>query len=138
MDNTEKKSTKSEELRIKLFYGAITSLICLTGAAVFFWGGYKLGAQSTAATAAISQNYASVPTAEPAMPKPTAEKTNYTVISENGRICLYENTDGGQTLIASEPVSLELFPPSDRAELENGTDFDDLSAAQALFEDFSN
>ena len=138
MDNGEKKSNKAEEMRIKLVYGTLTLLVCSTAAAGFFYGGYRLGIESTAATIAVPQNYADVPTEASSSPQPTPKRMNYTVVSENGRICLYENNMDGQRLIASEPISIEMFPPSDRAELENGANFDDLTSAQALFEDFSN
>lgn len=131
MENTAQNENMGQEKRIRILRGAAASAVCIAAAAGFFYGGYRMGAGTAAAPAAAPEKQAEVEEAAP------ARTVSYLVISENGRLCLYENSDIGQRLIASEEISLGMFPKDDREALLNGEEFSDFGAAQALFEDFA-
>lgn len=126
MENTAQNGNKGQEKRIRILRGAAASVVCIAAAAGFFYGGYRIGAGTNAA-----------PVSAPEKTAELAEAVRYLVISENGRLCLYENSSIGQRLIASEDISLGMFPKDDREILLNGEEFSDFGEAQALFEDFA-
>lgn len=136
MENEEQNSNAVIDGRIKILRGISVSLVCAAAAAAFFYGGYRMGGESIASPVSAPDKNASSETAVEEV-NAAAEMPVYTVVSENGRLCLYETNSAGQTLIASESVSLEMFPSSDRDALLKGEEFSDLGAAQALFEDFA-
>lgn len=125
MENTAQNGNNGQERRIIILRGAAL-ILCVAAAAGFFYGGYRAGVLTTAAPASV-----------PAKTAELAEETRYIVISENGRLCLYESNGIDRRLIASEDISLGMFPGDDREVLLNGAEFGDLGEAQALFEDFA-
>lgn len=138
MENAAQNDNTVIDGRIKILRGISVSLVCAAAAAAFFYGGYRMGNESIASpVSAPDKNAVSETETVTEEVSVAAEMPVYTVVSENGRLCLYETNSDGQTLIASESVSLEMFPSSDRDALLKGEEFSDLSEAQALFEDFA-
>ncbi|MDO5398484.1 MAG: hypothetical protein Q4G33_11205 [bacterium] len=131
MENTSQSGNKGQERRIRILRGAAASAVCIAAAAGFFYGGYRMGAGTMASPVSAPEKHAELEGAE------TVEDTCYIVISENGRLCLYESNSIGQRLIASEEISIGMFPKDDREALLKGEKFSDFGEAQALFEDFA-
>ena len=135
MENAEQNGNTVVDEHIKILRGISVSLLCAAAAAAFFYGGYRIGSESMASQVSAPEKKADI---EEVMDvSEVNEMPVYTVVSENGRLCLYETNSAGQTLLASENVSLELFPKPDRDALLKGEEFSDLGDAQALFEDFA-
>ena len=126
MENTVQNGNKEEKRRIIILRATVVSVICMAAAAVFFYGGYRFGSETTAAPASVPEKTAEI-----------EQALRYIVISENGRLCLYESDSMGQRLIVSKDISLGMFPKDDREVLLSGAEFSDLAQAQALFEDFA-
>lgn len=117
-----------ESKSIRLLRAAGVGLMYFLIAAGFFYCGYKIGMSSVTMVAAQPETISSTPVPE--------NKNIYMLKAENGRLCLYCVGENGQTLIAGEEVSTEIFPAEDRKMLEEGIEFNNLGEAQASFEDF--
>lgn len=135
MENEKQNGNSVINRRIKILRGISVSLVCAAAAAAFFYGGYRMGTESIASPVSATEKKAETEAVMDVYE--TAELPVYTVVSENGRLCLYETKNSGQTLLASESISLEMFPKSDRDALLKGEEFLNPDDARALFEDFA-
>ena len=64
------------------------------------------------------------------------ESPVYEVIIEDGELKIYKCIGDNKTVIASEEISVNVFPKGDVEELKQGVRFERLEAAQQLFENF--
>ena len=116
------------ESRSSVFFHIAYAMAVIAAALVFFCFGYSTGLSSSAAPAMSQQTAAEA----------VEERNAYIVCVKNGKLCIYERSREGESLIASERVSTEVFPSSDRERLEEGIEFETMAQAQAVFEDFVN
>lgn len=100
---------------------AVLSYLLLT--ALFFAGGYAIGGIS-----AKGGGEESVETASTARV--------YFLSLEAEMLNLYRISGGEREVMASERITETIYPSDDIRELKNGITFDNLSDAQAVFEDF--
>ena len=66
------------------------------------------------------------------------DATEYTVILENGRLCVYEYADEQKTKLTACEISESVYPGEDIAALKTGMTFDDKNEAMAMFENFAS
>lgn len=108
--------------------------------ALFFFGGYALGSRSEdkelVFDAPAETARAVIPAAAVKEGEREEDRTVYTVIIQNGRLCLFKDEGGSRTLISSEEISENIYPSADIAELRRGIEFDSMDKAQELFENF--
>jgi len=114
------------EGRSSMILHIIYAMAVIAAALVFFYFGYRTGISSSAAPVSSQQVVAE------------EVRNVYVVCTKNGKLCIYERSPQGESLIASERVSTEVFPLSDRERLEAGIEFETMAQAQAVFEDFVN
>ena len=106
---------------------------------VFFLGGYAFGSRTNTETVTVSVTVTPAPRViSEGEPKKTGEESrrSYTVIIENGRLCLFKEENNERTLISSEEISENIYPAADIRELKAGINFDSMEKAQELFENF--
>lgn len=74
---------------------------------------------------------------EPPVRKTEESSPKYVLKEENGILALYLNAGGDKKLWQTYDVRVSLLPESDRAQLSSGIEFDSISEALQMIEDFS-
>ena len=106
---------------------------------IFFFGGYAFGSREGEKELVFD---APEPTVQAAVQAAAVKETDeeekifYTVIIQNGRLCLFKDDGGSRTLVSSDEISENIYPSADIAELRKGIEFDSMEKAQELFENF--
>ncbi len=114
----------------------ISSYVLLV--ALFFGGGYAIGriGTDTVPDTAVTPPEATA-AAEQAMSGSVEETAPYyEVIAESNMLKIYRCEGKVKDTVASEQISIDIYPRSDVAELREGVSFDSLAEAQRMFENF--
>lgn len=100
---------------------------------LFFFGGYTIGS-------VYGTQVPVSPTAEPQIIPAAASEvksvSKYELILSNSELMLFKRVNERRELLYSHPIIESLYPPDDIEELKHGVDFDNLSDAQSLLENF--
>ncbi len=112
-------------------------------AVLFFTAGFTFGAykERGKALSDFKQLAAAEPTASADAAAASAslgEKTEYSVILEDGMLSVYESVNGHKTAIAGHKISEDVFPKDDISALKSGMTFSDKNEAMAMFENFAS
>ena len=85
------------------------------------------------------EKISSVSSKENDPPVKKSEETipKYILKEQDGILALYLCTDGGEKLWQTYDISVNLLPESDRAQLASGINFESISEALQMIEDFS-